>query len=699
MSVTPSPIGGFAAQFFDNNGVILSGGKIFTYAAGTTTPQATYTSALGVTPHSNPIILDSAGRVPGGEIWLTDGLIYKFVIETATGILLGTYDNITGVNSNFVNYTVQEEVITATAGQTVFNLSTINYTPGTNSLSVFIDGVNQYVGDSYLETDSDTVTFTSGVHVGGEVKFTTAIQTTTGAVDASTVSYEPPFTGGVATNVENKLAQYVSVKDFGAVGDGVADDTAAIQAAIDAANAVYIPFGSYLVTAQIDLKSDLTINADVGAKLVLDTGITPYVLRGDTMSNIRITNLEIEGNGIAGFSTIYLSNVSEVLFDNCTVTKSGSNGIFISTGSNVTVQNSTLSNNYYYGIEFRDCDNCKAIANLCAENGNTGVATSGGGRGIILWRSRGCYIAGNRLVGNTEYGFRIYSEAADVSTSNYNIFTGNVLTDNVRADIVLYDEGAAFSFVSRNTLSDNIIYRSVDTTDLNTVCVLHGDFNTYINNHIFKNGAFGTDAGFVFYNANYCTISNCSVYNMDVAFSTSLSTNITIDNCVGNGVAKGLTNPSEGMVVRNCKFLHGGLGTTDTCIDNALTATGKNFYEGNYISGFYQGIYVADQSVALFGNTTVGSTFAGLRKTGNVTATIEAANNSWDSAAPFLLSAYSRTGSTHDQAVIKYTGAPVSLTWTRGDTAWNEEPTVGQPIGWMCTVAGTPGTWVAMANL
>jgi hypothetical protein len=251
MSVTPSPIGGFAAQFFDNNGVILSGGKIYTYAAGTTTPQASYTSAAGVTPHSNPIILDSAGRVPGGEIWLTDGLVYKFVIETATGILLGTYDNITGVNSNFVNYTVQEEVITATAGQTVFNLSTINYTPGTNSLTVYIDGVNQYVGDSYLETDSDTVTFTAGLHVGAEVKFTTAVQTTTGAVDASIVSYEPPFANSVATNVEAKLAQYISVKDFGAVGDGVADDTAAIQAAMNVGGTVWFPTGTYKITAPL----------------------------------------------------------------------------------------------------------------------------------------------------------------------------------------------------------------------------------------------------------------------------------------------------------------------------------------------------------------------------------------------------------------------------------------------------------------
>jgi hypothetical protein len=67
MPVLQSPIGGFAGQFFDNNGVILTGGKIYAYAAGTTTPQAVYTSVSGATPHANPIVLDSAGRVPGGD--------------------------------------------------------------------------------------------------------------------------------------------------------------------------------------------------------------------------------------------------------------------------------------------------------------------------------------------------------------------------------------------------------------------------------------------------------------------------------------------------------------------------------------------------------------------------------------------------------------------------------------------------------
>ena len=143
MAVNLSPVGGVAAQFFDNSGNVLTGGKIYTYAAGTTTNQTTYTSATGVTAHSNPIILDASGRVPSGEIWLTDGLSYKFLIKTSTEVLIGSYDNIIGINSNFINFLTETEIQTATAGQTVFTLTTTEYQPGTNTLTVFVDGVNQ----------------------------------------------------------------------------------------------------------------------------------------------------------------------------------------------------------------------------------------------------------------------------------------------------------------------------------------------------------------------------------------------------------------------------------------------------------------------------------------------------------------------------------------------------------------------------
>lgn len=308
MAVNLSPVGGVAAQFFDNSGNVLTGGKLYTYAAGTTTPQVTYTTSAGNIAWSNPIILDAAGRVSGsGEIWLTDGSQYKFILRDSNDVLIATYDNVTGINSNFVNFTNQQEIQTATAGQTVFNLTTIQYQPGTNSLSVFVDGVNQYgpgAQYAYLETDADTVTFTNGLHVGAEVKFTTSQLNTSGAVDAEQVSYNPPFTGAVATNVEDKLAQTVSVKDFGAVGDGVVDDAAAFTNAGSSAAIVEVnvPAGTYRLNSNPAPTGNVTWIIDKGASFT-GSGTLSYltnkiVSRGDYRS---IESNSSFYNGIFGY--------------------------------------------------------------------------------------------------------------------------------------------------------------------------------------------------------------------------------------------------------------------------------------------------------------------------------------------------------------------------------------------------------------
>jgi hypothetical protein len=136
MAVFLSPVGGVAAQFFDNNGVPLAGGKIFTYAAGTTTPKVTYTSSAGNTAHSNPIILDSAGRVPGGEIWLT-AQAYKFVLKDSTDVLIGTYDNIIG--SGATSYQIQN--FTGNGVTILFTLSSASF--GEEYTFVYINGVYQ----------------------------------------------------------------------------------------------------------------------------------------------------------------------------------------------------------------------------------------------------------------------------------------------------------------------------------------------------------------------------------------------------------------------------------------------------------------------------------------------------------------------------------------------------------------------------
>jgi hypothetical protein len=500
MSVTPSPIGGFAAQFFDNNGVILSGGKIFTYAAGTTTPQTTYTSASGTTPHANPIILDSAGRVPGGEIWLTDGLVYKFVIETATGILLGTYDNITGVNSNFINYTVQEEVITATAGQTVFNLSTINYTPGTNSLTVYIDGVNQYVGDSYLETDGNTVTFTSGVHVGGEVKFTTAIQTTTGAVDASIVSYEPPFTGSVATNVEAKLAQYVSVMDFGAVGDGVADDTAAIQAALDYVESagggeVFVPAGSYL-SGKLILRDKVSIRG-VGntskfiAKIISDD---LFFSNDPSLSNITLSNFYVDLTAQTGSNGIYITHISDseisgvtlynaagfgfLIFNSvrCKYLRNTINttrqwdGMTITTGSiDNVIEGNIVYNSYDSGIGFTDTLGTTCVGNYVKRQKISGNWYA---PGIDAAGAKNAVITGNFVLGN-EYGISVLQHPNSGSQPKRVTVTGNTIADG-EYGVIVGPVAVIPPAVSEATTRDGIVIsgNSIYSQDVQGIAVV-----------------------------------------------------------------------------------------------------------------------------------------------------------------------------------------------------------------------------------
>jgi len=102
MSINISYLAGAGAQFFDSNGAPLSGGLLYTYNAGTTTPASTYTSRSGAFFNANPIVLDSAGRTPN-EIWLTGGTLYKFVLKDSTFVQIGSYDNIPAVNDPTTN--------------------------------------------------------------------------------------------------------------------------------------------------------------------------------------------------------------------------------------------------------------------------------------------------------------------------------------------------------------------------------------------------------------------------------------------------------------------------------------------------------------------------------------------------------------------------------------------------------------------
>jgi hypothetical protein len=123
MLVTLSLFAGAGAQFLDDSGNVLTGGKIYTYYAGTTTPLATYTSNSGNTAHTNPIVLNAAGRIATGELWLTTGIGYKFVLKDSNDVLIATYDNVPSSAqppiANDAAYIAYEQGYTVTAGSFV----------------------------------------------------------------------------------------------------------------------------------------------------------------------------------------------------------------------------------------------------------------------------------------------------------------------------------------------------------------------------------------------------------------------------------------------------------------------------------------------------------------------------------------------------------------------------------------------------
>lgn len=248
MAVGLSLIAGAGWQFFDNNGDPLTGGKLFIYDSGTTNKTTSYTTSAGNVPNANPVVLDAAGRV-ADEIWLTIGASYKFVLSPATDTdpptaAIWTKNNVPVAND------------------------------ASSALADLADTSNNAKGDALI-----------GFKQSGASGF---------------------LTGAVARTVNAKLQEFVSVKDFGAVGDGVTDDTAAIQAAIDAADAV--DFGdasnTYKVTNSLDLSAGNKWLKGTGAVLLDGTASLSNIPLVKAIGTLSATSAALNANANIGVYSV-----------------------------------------------------------------------------------------------------------------------------------------------------------------------------------------------------------------------------------------------------------------------------------------------------------------------------------------------------------------------------------------------------------
>lgn len=266
--------------------------------------------------------------------------------------------------------------------------SQVDFTPNGNIVANNVqNAIDEVVTDLAASTGAATVGFApSGTLSATTVQGAITEQMTDLAASSgsSLVGFLQSGTGATARTVQAKLRDTVSVKDFGAVGDGVTDDTAAIQAAVAANKFVYLPAGTYKVSASIDLKtypqagligesSELTI---IKANAVITQVINLY----DTAdigggNDYQLTNLRIDGNNLATYGVNirfrHWLAADNVIVQNCTTA-------WYMADSYISFFNNCRSRNCTNGFSLQGANHASAFSN-CYVTAATGVPVYVGG--------------------------------------------------------------------------------------------------------------------------------------------------------------------------------------------------------------------------------------------------------------------------------------------------------------------------------
>ena len=667
-----------------------------------------------------------------------------------------------------------------------------------------------------------TMTAGTGLTGGGDLSanrsFAVAYGTTSTTAtvgDDARLSFLAAGTGATTRTLQNKLRDIVSVKDFGATGDGSTDDTAAIQAALTAGTgkSVFIPAGTYITSSVLSVLAN-TYVFGYGAQSVISvqpTASTSTVNNGFSFDgdNITVDNIKVLGTneGIlvsgnyTGFAIAFsIVGKTRPTIKNCTVEKFAKS--IVCTASPTTNSNSiTITGNRFYGgLQLGD-----AILGDDAQDIAIAGATTGTFPNLVGRRS---IIANNYCHGNVDTGINVAGQGGDTdfvitgnivqpldldgvtplasgsNKSRYGIIAGylgyypgrivvsnNVIRDSGEAGIVCEsaNRGGGTINVTANIISNvgfsvlypvdyslkagiNVSSSGADVINNNIVTDCYRIGIQYLQNNAFLSGEnnptpviSGNNISNIAGDPNFPTyaaygygifvsgsqVSGVLVANNRItrtssrAIQVSCSSGATNGNVLvtGNLIDTTHTAAAEdaGIVVINS----GGLDCTVS--DNKLNGSSKTSNTGNnrgiwilgtqpthtignVVNKYFHGIYCEATAGRNLAHQCDGNVLT------NCSYGVEL-HNSPANAGPWLVSnnvfkdcqftlaggIWQGTsfykGNTTGLILVSNSVAPTTGTWVVGDRVTNTAPAVGSPKGWICTVAGTPGTWVSEGNL